>query len=120
MPVGLKTSSQNKYSSLLLIYSNQANKRAFSSKAPPFTCMRWIIFINLYRCKEKKTEVPSMKPRSFITVFFLACLVCSMSSCSVWKSVFGPKYGCPANGKNTGAERVLSGEKVPKAPRFKA
>jgi len=43
-----------------------------------------------------------------------------MSSCSVWNKVFGPKYGCPANGKNTGAERVLTGEKVPKAKRFKA
>ena len=31
-----------------------------------------------------------------------------------------PKYGCPSNGKNVGAERVLSGEKVPKAKKFKA
>jgi len=31
-----------------------------------------------------------------------------------------PKYGCPANGKNVGAERILSGEKLPKAPKFKA
>lgn len=30
-----------------------------------------------------------------------------------------PKYGCPANGKSVGAERVLSGEKVPKAKSFK-
>jgi len=29
------------------------------------------------------------------------------------------KYGCPANGKSVGAERVLSGEKVPKAKSFK-
>jgi hypothetical protein len=43
-----------------------------------------------------------------------------MSSCSVWNKLFGPKYGCPANGKNVGAERVLTGEKVPKAKRFKA
>lgn len=30
-----------------------------------------------------------------------------------------PKYGCPSNGKNVGAERILSGEKVPKAKSFK-
>jgi hypothetical protein len=30
------------------------------------------------------------------------------------------QYGCPSNGKNVGAERILSGEKVPKAPKFKA
>ena len=34
--------------------------------------------------------------------------------------LFGPKYGCPSDGKNVGAERVLSGEKVPKAKKFKA
>jgi len=37
----------------------------------------------------------------------------------MYNSVFGPKYGCPSNGKNVGAERILSGEKVPKAPKFK-
>jgi hypothetical protein len=61
-----------------------------------------------------------MKTRSFISILFLVTLVCTMSSCSVWNKVFGPKYGCPANGKNVGAERILTGEKVPKAPRFKA
>ncbi len=30
-----------------------------------------------------------------------------------------PKYGCPSNGKNVGAERILSGEKVPKAKPFR-
>jgi hypothetical protein len=38
------------------------------------------------------------------------------SSCSL----FGPKYGCPSNGKNVGAERILSGDKVPKAKKFKS
>lgn len=56
-----------------------------------------------------------MKRRSLMNVFFVL-VICAMTSCSV----FGPKYGCPANGKNVGAERVLTGEKVPKAPRFKA
>ena len=30
------------------------------------------------------------------------------------------KIGCPSNGKNVGAERLLSGEKVPKARKFKS
>jgi hypothetical protein len=41
------------------------------------------------------------------------------SSCKLWNNLFGPKYGCPSNGKNVGAERILSGEKVPKAKKFK-
>lgn len=49
------------------------------------------------------------------TLFFAALgvvLLLFMSGCA-------PKYGCPANGKSVGAERVLSGEKVPKAKSFK-
>jgi hypothetical protein len=61
-----------------------------------------------------------MKARTFFSLLFLATLVCTMSSCSVWNKLFGPKYGCPANGRNTGAEKVLSGEKVPKAGKFKS
>jgi hypothetical protein len=38
----------------------------------------------------------------------------------MFRNLFGPKYGCPSDGKNVGAERVLSGEKVPKAKKFKA
>ena len=52
----------------------------------------------------------------------VACLMIMTtgSSCRVWNKVFGPKYGCPANGKSFGAERILSGEKPPKAKKFKA
>jgi len=32
--------------------------------------------------------------------------------------VFGPKYGCPSDGRNVGAERILGGEKVSN-PKFK-
>jgi hypothetical protein len=51
----------------------------------------------------------------------ITCLiiVLTASSCRMWNSVFGPKYGCPSNGKNVGAERILAGEKVPKAKKFK-
>jgi len=49
--------------------------------------------------------------------FLLLAVICSAAvSCSVFK----PKYGCPSNGKNVGAERILSGEKLPKSPKFKA
>lgn len=30
-----------------------------------------------------------------------------------------PKYGCPSDGKSVGAERLLSGDKAPKAKKFK-
>lgn len=30
-----------------------------------------------------------------------------------------PKYGCPADGKSMGAERLLSSDKPPKAKKFK-
>jgi hypothetical protein len=39
------------------------------------------------------------------------------TACNVFKK---PKEGCPSNGKNVGAEKLLSGEKVPKAKKFKA
>lgn len=38
-----------------------------------------------------------------------------LQSCRLWEKVFPPKYGCPTNGKNVGAERVLSDPKAEKA-----
>lgn len=37
-------------------------------------------------------------------------LVMVLSSCGLWNNLFKPKYGCPSNGKNVGAEKVLSGD----------
>jgi hypothetical protein len=52
-----------------------------------------------------------------VMVFVLCALIFfSANSCSL----FAPKYGCPSNGKNVGAERILSGEKLPKPPKFKS
>lgn len=52
-----------------------------------------------------------------IRISLLVCIctftIYFMSSCSV-------KRGCPSNGKNVGAERLLSGEKVPKAKKFRS
>ena len=50
----------------------------------------------------------------------LMIMLTTGSSCRTWNKVFGPKYGCPANGRSFGAERILSGEKPPKAKKFKA
>ncbi len=52
-------------------------------------------------------------------------LVLLLSSCRLWNSVFKPKYGCPSNGKNVGAEKILSGDpaamkSVKKAKKFKS
>ena len=55
-----------------------------------------------------------MKKLIFGTAFFM--ILTGGSSCSVFK----PKYGCPANGRAVGAEKILSGEKVPKARKFKS
>lgn len=49
------------------------------------------------------------------TILYAAGLVMLVSyiyACS-------PKYGCPANGKSVGAERIISGDKAPKAGKFK-
>jgi hypothetical protein len=40
----------------------------------------------------------------------LLALSLILSSCSLWNKVFGPKYGCPSNGRNVGAEKLLSGD----------
>jgi hypothetical protein len=58
-----------------------------------------------------------MKTLRLLTLLMVYCsVVFFCSSCSM----FAPKYGCPSNGKNVGAERLLSGERAPKAKRFKA
>lgn len=55
-----------------------------------------------------------MKPiRLLLSVAFCMFL---LSSCSVFKK----GEGCPTNGKNVGAEKLLDGSKVPKAKKFKA
>jgi hypothetical protein len=43
-------------------------------------------------------------------LFITLGLMMLMSSCKAWNSMFGPKYGCPSNGKNIGAEKLVSGD----------
>jgi hypothetical protein len=51
-----------------------------------------------------------------ITLLVVCAAIILTSSCNVLKR---PKEGCPSNGKNVGAEKLLSGEKVPKVRRFR-
>ena len=57
-----------------------------------------------------------MKARSILVLLVFGALVTALCS----SSLFGPKYGCPSNGKNVGAEKMVSGEKVPKAKKFRS
>jgi hypothetical protein len=54
-----------------------------------------------------------MKYKIFNIFMLLTISLFMLASCS-------RKSGCPSNGKNVGAERLMSGEKVPKAKKFKA
>ncbi len=58
--------------------------------------------------------------KSIYALLLLAMISTGTITCYLYHNLFGPKYGCPSNGKNVGAERILSGEKVPKAAKFKA
>lgn len=57
----------------------------------------------------------------------LVLLVSMLSSCNFFHSIFGgggSKNGCPSNGKNVGAERLMTDDpkakkKIPKAPKYK-
>jgi hypothetical protein len=52
-------------------------------------------------------------------------LVIALSSCGKLSSLFKHKTGCPSNGKNVGAEKILSGDpdamkSVKKAKKFRS
>ena len=62
---------------------------------------------------------------------FAFSLMILLSSCKMFGKVFGgifpkkEKYGCPSNGKNVGAEKILSGDPkamkdVKKAKKFRS
>lgn len=65
-----------------------------------------------------------MKNLRFFTILF--SLMMLVSSCNFFNSIFKGKQktGCPSNGKNVGAEKILSGDpdamkSVKKAKKFK-
>lgn len=52
-------------------------------------------------------------------------LMIFMSSCKLWNNMFGAKYGCKTDGKNIGAEKLISGDpeaskQAKKAKKFKS
>ena len=56
---------------------------------------------------------------------FAATLTIMVSSCGMLSNMFKRKSGCPTNGKNVGAEKVLSGDPetmkaLKKAKKFKS
>ena len=64
-----------------------------------------------------------MKNLRFVAIVFAATML--LSSCKLWNSIFKPKYGCKTDGKNIGAERILSGDPegtkaAKKAKKFKS
>ncbi|MBS1620109.1 MAG: hypothetical protein JST10_16900 [Bacteroidetes bacterium] len=63
------------------------------------------LFLGNFVLKQAITHMKNL--RFFLVLISLLMLV---SSCRLWSSVFRPKYGCPTNGKNVGAERILSGD----------
>jgi hypothetical protein len=63
--------------------------------------------------------------RKTVNSILLVVLISSLSSCQVWNKIFKPKYGCPSNGKNVGAEKIISGDPeamkaIKKAKKFKS
>jgi hypothetical protein len=50
----------------------------------------------------------------------ISLLVCICTFAIYFLSSCTAQRGCPSNGKNVGAERLLSGEKVPKAKKFRS
>ena len=63
--------------------------------------------------------------KKILPAILLVVLISSLSSCQVWNKIFEPKYGCPSNGKNVGAEKIISGDPeamkaMKKAKKFKS
>lgn len=49
-----------------------------------------------------------MKNLRFFSIAF--CVLMLLSSCGVFGNLFKRKTGCPTNGKNVGAEKLMSGD----------
>jgi len=59
--------------------------------------------------------------KQILIITVLSLLIITVSSCNLFK----PKYGCPTNGKNLGAEQLMSGDPAAekaarKAKKFKS
>jgi hypothetical protein len=47
-----------------------------------------------------------VKMKNLLLFIVLTCFMVMAVSCSLFK----PKYGCPTNGKNVGAEKLMGGD----------
>lgn len=59
------------------------------------------------------------------TLLICVSLVFVLSSCKLWGNIFKPKYGCKTDGRNVGAEKIVSGDPestkaAKKAKKFKS
>jgi hypothetical protein len=59
--------------------------------------------------------------KNLLAIFALTCFMIMTTSCNMFK----PKYGCGTNGKNVGAEKLVSGDPAAekaarKAKRFRS
>jgi hypothetical protein len=62
-----------------------------------------------------------LQMKNFLTIAVLMSFMLMLASCNLFK----PKYGCPTNGKNIGAEKLASGDPAAekaarKAKKFKS
>jgi hypothetical protein len=63
-----------------------------------------------------KMSIKKKNMKNLTKAAMIVLIVSLFTACNVFKK---PKEGCPSNGSNVGAEKILSGEKVPKARKFK-
>ena len=63
--------------------------------------MAFAIFTDYFRFSNMHLYMKNIRVLSL-----LVCLGILLGSCSLFK----PKYGCPTNGKNVGAEKLMSGD----------
>ncbi|HRG83930.1 MAG TPA: hypothetical protein PLO99_15525, partial [Chitinophagaceae bacterium] len=63
-------------------------------------------FFSLYSLVQYKLH--TMKNLRFLTVALAVMML--LSSCGMFSNLFKKKTGCPTNGKNVGAEKILSGD----------
>ena len=68
-------------------------------------------------CRKKlRSLLKFVSMKNVRLALYMAVFTLLLASCSVFKK----GEGCPTNGKNVGAEKLLDGGKGPKAKKFKA
>jgi hypothetical protein len=80
----------------------------------------WHKQLILYNFVRKDIEITTMK-KPILIITFLSFLIMSTTSCNLFKK----GSGCPTNGKNVGAEKLVSGDPAAekaarKAKKFKS